>query len=1463
MAQITKLFTKGLDTDTAPHLQEKESYSSAMNVHFSLGSLLGVNDGTGTNMSGYNIGGDLGVLEPFAGNTDWSALFFTLGVTGYNQTGSKCIGYAVDDTESISNDTRFFYLFIYTPTYTVYPPPPTPSYVVQENSWIVKVAIKYDSTNKVNTISIADSSILLDSNWIIPSATNALGFEPDYFISARTSGTQLIWTDGHNAVRYVDVNKDYNANNPTLEELSLITEPGVVPLIADRGSDSTKATAIQFRAVQFTYRVINEDGFVSVLSPFSLTSLPARQEDFELDPFADNVVTISLSKDQKIPENWKKIDFVMRYLDTNTFDVIRTFDKNDSTSREYDFGMGPVYYTDAQLVYEHNNSLFLIPYITLQNYDGSVILETLDPAYCAKAFDSIPITSQSLEFTSNRLFLANNIEGYDTPDTAIDVTLTQNTATTEFSKSMYSLAPYLLAIREDATGVWYGAVVTRNYGNGKNYAFPLASQGIVFDALQGGGNYYPTGLKTTNNTYITLPQTISEDNLIELDESLDFQPLNVETTSGPGPAIPSILRRRIAIIQELNPYWGGKSIGLGYTPNNICVPLSKSSSIALPSCLVLSESTYSDNNLTSRKSAFLPSSTYSYGATFYDEALRKSGNKYIGDISIGSYNPDTKTLVETIDVNVTGVQPAGSVPSWAKYYSINLTNNNKASSFLQFVPDIIRYAYKSADGTLAYNIDEANPEGNYYGVAIPLNSLYKRNQGYTYKQGDLCQFEVYDYETSTSSGSYTFPVLESIDGYVIVNSPKSTFNNIISYQGKKVQYTANTGASSVNAYINDFSDDPSIVTNPKVGDVFLTKASPTGVWAGHPYTFAVYSTGGVWNFTAYNTADIVYSYGEYTSIPGYIQQVAGVWNFITAPSIIYYAYAPAALNQQVFICTLYTPKTVQKSFFEVAFFGEVSSGSLLAPYNGLLAKLYGDTYIQGSNADGGAFNVVSETNNEVRYKYWIENGGRITPTDTVGQKGLTNQIRWSNVKIPNSSVNGLASFDALDVADVDSNAGPITSIILSSKEANLASRLVILCNSGSFIGLIGQAQIYSQDQTTAFLSSAPVIGTIQPITGQWGCISPQGVISYKGMVFWADALNREIIQLAGDGATPISQQKAGFLWNQVFRNLPFNDSTNSAKNIKLGINPYTSEIFVTCPNPNLTAAVFPANSGENRLNQYIPNKNVSYTYNYQLNRWVGAYESNPDQWIRVGDDVFSIGYQYGLQVGLNLYKEFDATPGHFNQLINPKCYISFPVSEGYPATIEPLSVILMGQLLTDSTVVYARDSSTTVNNNLTQVTSWNDSNYSTREGEKFAPVLRNRLSNNAGQSQVLTVSPLVTGSGYLTAPLVTIGPPAVAGGTQATAIAVLTGGSVTSYIITNPGTGYTSVPSISVAPPPTGVTATATLTVGVATTNTFDYQGIKGDRIRSKTPWVQVTFPAEQQINFQGVRVEVKPSSGH
>jgi hypothetical protein len=188
---------------------------------------------------------------------------------------------------------------------------------------------------------------------------------------------------------------------------------------------------------------------------------------------------------------------------------------------------------------------------------------------------------------------------------------------------------------------------------------------------------------------------------------------------------------------------------------------------------------------------------------------------------------------------------------------------------------------------------------------------------------------------------------------------------------------------------------------------------------------------------------------------------------------------------------------------------------------------------------------------------------------------------------------------------------------------------------------------------------------------------------------------------------------------------------------------------------------------------------VSYVYNWQSNSWQGAYEDNPDQWIRVGDDVFTVGSQYTPSLGLKLLKEFDNTTGQFNQLGVNTGWVTVPFASEYPATIEPLALILMGQPTTLSSIVYARDNSTSVNNNLTQVTKILNGNYDMREGEMFSSVYRNRLSNNA-------------------------------------------------------------------------------------TTNTeYDNQNLLGDRIRSKTIWAQINLQTGDQISLQGIRLEVKQSSGH
>ena len=81
------------------------------------------------------------------------------------------------------------------------------------------------------------------------------------------------------------------------------------------------------------------------------------------------------------------------------------------------------------------------------------------------------------------------------------------------------------------------------------------------------------------------------------------------------------------------------------------------------------------------------------------------------------------------------------------------------------------------------------------------------------------------------------------------------------------------------------------------------------------------------------------------------------------------------------------------------------------------------------------------------------------------------------------------------------------------------------------------------------------------------------------------------------------------------------------------------------------------------------------------------------------------------------------------------------------------------------------------------------------------------------------------GSGYTTAN-VTFSAPQVAGGVTATGTVTVAGGAVTGITITNAGSGYTTAPTVTIAAPASGTTATATATVavsGVKINNSQDY----------------------------------------
>ena len=108
---------------------------------------------------------------------------------------------------------------------------------------------------------------------------------------------------------------------------------------------------------------------------------------------------------------------------------------------------------------------------------------------------------------------------------------------------------------------------------------------------------------------------------------------------------------------------------------------------------------------------------------------------------------------------------------------------------------------------------------------------------------------------------------------------------------------------------------------------------------------------------------------------------------------------------------------------------------------------------------------------------------------------------------------------------------------------------------------------------------------------------------------------------------------------------------------------------------------------------------------------------------------------------------------------------------------------------------------------------------------------------------VFFVSPQTSGLGYITSPNVTI---TGGGGTGAEFIANVVAGRVTSYTQISAGTGYTSRPTVTVDPPPPGVTATAIAVLG----------GVNGDQVVGYT----ITNPGSGYATAPRITVASSPA---
>ena len=109
--------------------------------------------------------------------------------------------------------------------------------------------------------------------------------------------------------------------------------------------------------------------------------------------------------------------------------------------------------------------------------------------------------------------------------------------------------------------------------------------------------------------------------------------------------------------------------------------------------------------------------------------------------------------------------------------------------------------------------------------------------------------------------------------------------------------------------------------------------------------------------------------------------------------------------------------------------------------------------------------------------------------------------------------------------------------------------------------------------------------------------------------------------------------------------------------------------------------------------------------------------------------------------------------------------------------------------------------------------------------------------NRTGQKiEKILINEGFNGSGYTTQPSVLIGPPNIAGGTQAQASAIISAGAVVAIIVDNVGSGYTSAPSVTISGGNgNGAAATAYL-------DTVDYELDVNGAIRTSTSIICISF---------------------
>lgn len=216
-------------------------------------------------------------------------------------------------------------------------------------------------------------------------------------------------------------------------------------------------------------------------------------------------------------------------------------------------------------------------------------------------------------------------------------------------------------------------------------------------------------------------------------------------------------------------------------------------------------------------------SSYKLGIVYYDEFGRSSGVVAGPTLTIpyhGDQGPWYGNASWSFSINIGSV-----IPLWAKQFSIVRTKAKKCTTFLQFRVPEWKYVTRDTTGAFVFNTTPPTNTSEIYGIALKASELYNTGYGYSFTEGDLAQ-------VAGTGGTFTLNVINQYSDYIIVKYNSSLGTPIQTeiytpFPNTSIEYYYEVGQKYDVLNPGSPSRSFSVITGPIYGDVYLKSRSYT------------------------------------------------------------------------------------------------------------------------------------------------------------------------------------------------------------------------------------------------------------------------------------------------------------------------------------------------------------------------------------------------------------------------------------------------------------------------------------------------------------------------------------------------------------------------------------------------------------------------------------------------------------